>query len=70
MEEMLEELGFYRSDKNSLINIAYVDKVVDPIFGAGEVLFKDSSLIADLAKIRIKSFKTMFPSIPVVRALT
>lgn len=67
VEDMLKKYGFWRADNTNLINMAHVDKIVDSMFKP-EVLFINTDIRGEIAKIKVKVMKQLFPSISVVKS--
>jgi DNA-binding LytR/AlgR family response regulator len=66
IEDMLTEHGFWRADNSNLINMAHVDKVVDAMFKP-EVLFVNTDIRGQIAAIKVRALKKLFPEISIVK---
>lgn len=68
LEDMLSNFGFWRADNSNLINMTNVDKVVNSLFKP-EVIFHKTNVRGEIAGIKIRALKKLFPDIPLVASL-
>ncbi|WP_443147033.1 LytTR family transcriptional regulator DNA-binding domain-containing protein [Paenibacillus sp. HWE-109] len=66
LEEMLDSFGFWRADNSNLINMENVDKVVDSMFKP-EVVFANSSIRGEIAGIKVRVLRKLFPNVLIVK---
>jgi DNA-binding LytR/AlgR family response regulator len=67
LEDMLGAFGFWRADNSNLINMENVDKVVDSRFKP-EVVFSNSSIRGEIAGIKVRVLKKLFPDVLIVKS--
>ncbi|MDR6883572.1 LytTR family transcriptional regulator DNA-binding domain-containing protein [Bacillus sp. 3255] len=68
IEQMLSEFGFWRADNTNLINMTHVDKVVNSMFKP-EVIFTNTEIRGEIAAIKVRVLKQLFPHVPLVSAI-
>lgn len=68
IEQMLSEFGFWRADNTNLINMANVEKVVNSVYKP-EVIFTNTDIRGEIAGIKVRVLKQLFPNVPLVSAL-